>query len=153
VRLQPTVRAAIEAIEENAWVELPELPEELDRADRRDHARRPPSDRPPRPHLDRQGELLPTWELVPFITNRTDALTTVEAEHRQHAVVELAIRDLKGQALAHFPSGHFYANAAWTLTPRSRTTCCAGPASSASPTTPFAPRARPAADGSPSPVG
>ena len=42
-------------------------------------------------------------------------LTVVEAEHRQHAVVELAIRDLKDQALAHFPSGHFYANAAWTV--------------------------------------
>ena len=39
----------------------------------------------------------------------------MEAEHRQHAVVELAIRDLKDQALAHFPSGHFYANAAWTV--------------------------------------
>ena len=65
--------------------------------------------------LDRQGQLLPTWELFPFLTNRSDALTLVEAEHRQHAVVELAIRDLKDQALAHFPSGHFYANAAWTV--------------------------------------
>jgi hypothetical protein len=39
----------------------------------------------------------------------------VEAEHRQHAVVELAIRDLKDQARAHFPFGHFQANAAWTV--------------------------------------
>jgi hypothetical protein len=39
----------------------------------------------------------------------------VEVEHRQHALVERAIRHLKGQALAHFPSGHFYANAAWTV--------------------------------------
>jgi hypothetical protein len=29
--------------------------------------------------------------------------------------VELAIRDLKDQALAHFPSGKFLANAAWTV--------------------------------------
>ena len=29
--------------------------------------------------------------------------------------VELAIRDLKDQALAHFPSGSFAANAAWTV--------------------------------------
>ena len=65
--------------------------------------------------LDRQGQLLPTWELFPFITNRTDDLRTVEAEHRQHAVVELAIRDLKDQALAHFPSGDYNANAAWTV--------------------------------------
>lgn len=39
----------------------------------------------------------------------------MEAEHRQHTVVELAIRDLKDQALAHFPSGQFNANAAWTV--------------------------------------
>ena len=32
-----------------------------------------------------------------------------------HAVVERAIRDLKDQALAHFPSGKFLANAAWTV--------------------------------------
>ena len=32
-----------------------------------------------------------------------------------HAVVELAIRDLKDQALAHFPSGKPLANAAWTV--------------------------------------
>jgi hypothetical protein len=38
----------------------------------------------------------------------------VEAEHRQHAVVELAIRDLKDQALAHFSSGRF-PNAEWTV--------------------------------------
>jgi hypothetical protein len=59
--------------------------------------------------------LLPTWELFAFITNRVDELRTVETEHRQHAVVELAIRDLKDQALAHFPSGRFNANAAWTV--------------------------------------
>jgi hypothetical protein len=29
--------------------------------------------------------------------------------------VRLAIRDLKDQALAHFPSGSFAANAAWTV--------------------------------------
>ena len=42
-------------------------------------------------------------------------MAVVEAEHRQHAVVELGIRDLKDQALAHFPSGKFTANAAWTV--------------------------------------
>jgi hypothetical protein len=49
------------------------------------------------------------------LTNRVEELELVEAEHRQHAVVELAIRDLKDQALAHFPSGKFLANAAWTV--------------------------------------
>jgi hypothetical protein len=65
--------------------------------------------------LNPQGELLPSWEVFPFVTNRTEPLALVEAEPRQHAVVELAIRDLKDQALAHFPSGRFAANAAWTV--------------------------------------
>jgi hypothetical protein len=62
-----------------------------------------------------QAELWPDWRHHAFLTNRTDAIELVEAEHRQHAVVELAIRDLKDQALAHFPSGKFIANAAWTV--------------------------------------
>jgi len=62
-----------------------------------------------------QAELWPDWRHFAFLTNRTDPLELVEAEHRQHAVVELAIRDLKDQALAHFPSGKFLANAAWTV--------------------------------------
>ena len=41
--------------------------------------------------------------------------TTTHTSSDRPAVVELAIRDLKDQALAHFPSGRFYANAAWTV--------------------------------------
>jgi hypothetical protein len=115
VRLQPQVRAAIEAIDETAWQTLEEYPDtsiaqiaETTLGDRRLVVRRVRT-------LDRQGQLLPTWELFPFVTNRPDDLATVEREHRQHAVVELAIRDLKDQALAHFPSGKFNANAAWTV--------------------------------------
>jgi hypothetical protein len=62
-----------------------------------------------------QAELWPDWRHFALLTNRTDPIELVEAEHRQHAVVELAIRDLKDQALAHFPSGKFAANAAWTV--------------------------------------
>src|SRR5579863_771167 len=62
-----------------------------------------------------QAELWPDWRHFAFLTNRTDPIELVEAEHRGHAVVELAIRDLKDQALAHFPSGKFIANAAWTV--------------------------------------
>jgi len=62
-----------------------------------------------------QAELWPDWRHHPFVTNRTEDITVVEAEHRQHARVELVIRDLKDQALAHFPSGKFDANAAWTV--------------------------------------
>jgi hypothetical protein len=115
VRLQPQVRAAIEQIDEAAWSTLADYPAtsiaeiaETHLGDRRLIIRRVRT-------LDRQGQLLPTWEHFPFATNRTDDLAVVEAEHRQHAVVELAIRDLKAQALAHFPSGKFTANAAWTV--------------------------------------
>jgi hypothetical protein len=62
-----------------------------------------------------QADLFPDWRHHAFLTNSTDPLEQVEAEHRGHAVVELAIRDLKDQALAHFPSGRFLANAAWTV--------------------------------------
>ena len=38
----------------------------------------------------------------------------IDRFHRQHAVVELAIRDLKeGAGLEHVPSGNFHANSAW----------------------------------------
>ncbi len=65
--------------------------------------------------LGAQAELWPDWRHFCFITNRTDDLALVESEHRDHAVVEQVIADLKDQALVHFPSGHFYANSAWTV--------------------------------------
>jgi hypothetical protein len=115
VRLQPHVRAAIEQIDETAWATLEDYPAtsiaqiaETTLGDRRLVVRRVRT-------LNKQGELLPTWEHFAFATNRSDPLATVEAEHRQHAVIELTIRDLKDQALAHFPSGKFTANAAWTV--------------------------------------
>ncbi len=49
-----------------------------------------------------------------FITDREGDMLELEADHRQHAVVENVIRDLKyGLALNHMPSGRFGANAAW----------------------------------------
>jgi hypothetical protein len=62
-----------------------------------------------------QAELFTYWRHHAFITNRDEAMADVDAEHRQHAQVELVIRDLKDQALAHFPSGHYGANGAWTV--------------------------------------
>jgi len=62
-----------------------------------------------------QEELFAYWRHFAFLTNRTEDMHIVDAEHRDHAEVELAIRDLKDQALAHFPSGSFAANAAWTV--------------------------------------
>ena len=49
-----------------------------------------------------------------FITDREGPTLELEADHRRHAVVENAIRDLKyGVGLNHMPSGRFGANAAW----------------------------------------
>jgi len=62
-----------------------------------------------------QEELFSYWRHFAFLTNRSEDMHTVDAGHRDHAEVELAIRDLKDQALAHFPSGQFNANAAWTV--------------------------------------
>jgi hypothetical protein len=64
---------------------------------------------------DDQTELFTYWRHFAFITNRTEPMHQVDGEHRQHAQVELVIRDLKDQALAHFPSGHYSANSAWTV--------------------------------------
>ncbi len=49
-----------------------------------------------------------------FITNRAGEMMELEADHRRHAEIENAIRDLKyGVGLNHLPSGRFAANAAW----------------------------------------
>ena len=49
-----------------------------------------------------------------FVTDRAGDLLYLEKDHRRHAEVEGAIRDLKyGMGLNHFPSGNFGANAAW----------------------------------------
>ena len=49
-----------------------------------------------------------------FITDRDGKMLELEADHRRHAEVENAIRDLKyGVGLNHLPSGRFAANGAW----------------------------------------
>ncbi len=63
-----------------------------------------------------QAELFPDWRYHAFITDHVEPLAQVEADHRRHAQIELAIRDLKeGSGLNHAPSGRFFANAAWLL--------------------------------------
>ncbi len=115
VRQQQHIKAAVAAIPEQDWQPLPDYPEggeaqiaQTMLGHQRLIVRRTRL-------VGAQAELWPDWRHHAFLTNRTDPLETVEAEHRQHAVVELAIRDLKDQALAHFPSGKFLANAAWTV--------------------------------------
>src|SRR5450759_776155 len=49
-----------------------------------------------------------------FITDRDGETLALEADHRRHAEIENAIRDLKyGVGLNHLPSGRFAANGAW----------------------------------------
>jgi hypothetical protein len=62
-----------------------------------------------------QAELFPDWRHHAFATNRTVPILIADIDHRSHATIELVIRDLKDQALAHFPSGQYAANSAWTV--------------------------------------
>ena len=61
-----------------------------------------------------QSRLWPDWRHFGFLTDLDGTAVEVEKFHRRHAVVELAIRDLKeGARLEHVPSGNFHANSAW----------------------------------------
>lgn len=60
-----------------------------------------------------QRALFSTYRYHAVFTNSTAPMLTAEAEHRDHAVIEQVISDLKSSAMAHFPSGSFNANAAW----------------------------------------
>jgi len=115
VRMIKTVRAAVEAIDEDAWSRIADYPEEGEAqiAETVYGARRLIVRRTRL--ISAQAELWPDWRHFAFITNREEDIALVEAEHREHAVVEQVIADLKDQALAHFPSGHFHANGAWTV--------------------------------------
>ncbi len=61
-----------------------------------------------------QAQLWPDWRHHAFIPNLDLPAVEMDQFHRDHATVELAIRDLKeGAGMQHCPSGRFFANAAW----------------------------------------
>ena len=63
-------------------------------------------------------QLWPDWRHFAFLTDLPGTAPELDAFHRAHATVELAIRDLKeGAGMEHVPSGQFFANSAWL--------CCA----------------------------
>ncbi|MHB1787409.1 MAG: hypothetical protein ACYCS7_14955 [Acidimicrobiales bacterium] len=65
-----------------------------------------------------QATLWPDWRHFAFLTDLGGDAVEVDAFHRHHAVVELAIDDWKeGAGMEHRPSGSFSANGAWL--------CCA----------------------------
>ena len=67
------------------------------------------------PHVGNgeQGELFTTYRHHAFITNSTLGLVEADQRHRDHAIIEQVIAELKDGPLAHLPSGHYPANAAW----------------------------------------
>ncbi len=67
-----------------------------------------------RPKPASQLALFTDYDYHPFLTDRAGDMLTLEADHRRHAEIENAIRDLKyGMGLNHLPSGRFAANGAW----------------------------------------
>ena len=67
-----------------------------------------------RPTPDSQLALFANYSYHACITDREGDTLELESDHRRHAEIENAIRDLKyGMGLNHLPSGRFAANAAW----------------------------------------
>jgi hypothetical protein len=62
-----------------------------------------------------QDPLFPVWRYHPFFTNTTEPATHADLTHRGHALCETVWSDLIDGPWAHQPSGHFPANAAWTI--------------------------------------
>jgi hypothetical protein len=115
VRQTKTVRAAIAAIPQAAWVPIADQPDGVAQVAETGYQ----GDRLIVRRVRNEGEqaqLFATWRYHAFVTDRPGTMTWLDADHRRHAVCELAIRDLKaGAGLAHLPSGQFAANSAWLL--------------------------------------
>jgi hypothetical protein len=115
VEQSKTIRALIEEIPEADWVTIAGYPDrgqaqiaETRLGDFRLIVRRTRL-------VGAQAQLWPDWRYHCFATNRTVPLLTADIDHHDHATIELVSRDLKDQALAHFPSGQMHANGAWTM--------------------------------------
>jgi len=115
IRMVKSVVKAVDGIEESAWTPIDYTPEgeaevaECDYKGRRLIVRRTRL-------VGRQATLWPQWRHFAFLTDLDGKAVDIDAFHRAHATVELAIRDLKeGAGLEHVPSGQFFANAAWLV--------------------------------------
>ena len=123
IRQRASLRNLIEAIPEDSWTPIPYWMEGA--ADVAETAYTPFRSQPDaapvrlivrrvKPTPGSQLALFATYDYHGFITDREGDTLELEADHRRHAEIENAIRDLKyGVGLNHLPSGRFAANAAW----------------------------------------
>ena len=120
VRQHPRLRNIIEAIPEGNWTPIPYWMEGA--ADVAETTYVPFESKPDaatvrlivrrvKPTPGSQLALFANYSYHAFITDRDGATLALEADHRRHAEIENAIRDLKyGVGLNHLPAGRFPAN-------------------------------------------
>ncbi len=123
IRQSAATRKLIEAIAEEDWTPIPYWCEGgadvaettyTPFADQRDAIAVRLIVRRVRPTPGSQLALFASYSYHGFVTDRDGDTLGLEADHRRHAEVENAIRDLKyGVGLNHLPSGKFGANGAW----------------------------------------
>ena len=123
IRQHRSIRRLIEAIPDDAWTPIPYwIPGGADVAETTYTPFKGEKDaqavrlivRRVKPTPGSQLALFALYDFRAFITDRDGETLTLEADHRRHAEIENAIRDLKyGMALNHLPSGKFAANGAW----------------------------------------
>ena len=123
VRQHKSLRDLIEAIPEQDWTPIPYWMDGA--ADVAETTYTPFQTKPDaapvrlivrrvKPTPGSQLALFARYSYHGFITDRDGEMLELEADHRRHAEVENAIRDLKyGVGLNHMPSGRFDANGAW----------------------------------------
>ena len=123
IRQHARLRNIIEAIPETDWTPIPYwMDGAADVAETTYTPFQSESDAAPvrlivrrvKPSPGSQLALFATYSYHGCITDREGDTLALEADHRRHAEIENAIRDLKyGVGLNHLPSGRFAANGAW----------------------------------------
>ena len=123
IRQRASLRDLIEAIPEEDWTPIPYWMDGT--ADVAETTYTPFQTKPDaapvrlivrrvKPTPGSQLALFARYSYHAFITDRDGETLELEADHRRHAEVENAIRDLKyGVGLNHMPSARFAANGAW----------------------------------------
>jgi len=115
VRMVKSVVTAVSAIDEEAWTPIDYTCDGIAEVAECNYKGRRLIVRRTR-LVGRQATLWPEWRHFAFLTDQKGTAVEVDAFHRAHATVELAIKDLKeGAGMEHVPSGNFSANSAWLV--------------------------------------